>query len=78
MEHIFIGFFLFFSCIILAQNNAILTTLKNYDYGSAIQLIPKDPETTSYYNVVENRIREIKAELASKKKKSWQIKYEYK
>ena len=32
-------------------------------------IIPKDPQTASYYNVVENRILEIKAEMESKKNK---------
>jgi len=31
--------------------------------------ISKDPQAASYYNVVENRIHEIKAEMESDKKK---------
>jgi len=42
MKHIFIGFLLFCSGIILAQNNAIQTALKNYDYESVIKLISKE------------------------------------
>jgi len=42
MKQIFICILLFCSCILQAQNNAIQTAFKNYDYELAIKLISKE------------------------------------
>jgi len=45
MKPLFIGLLLFCSCMAIAQNNALQSALKNYDYDTAIKLLSKEKET---------------------------------
>ena len=45
MKHFFIGLLICYSCLLNAQNNAIQTALKNFDYETALKLLSKEKET---------------------------------
>ena len=45
MKHFFIGLLICYSCLLNAQNNAIQTALKNFDYETVLKLLSKEKET---------------------------------